>query len=355
MSTNDEFSKTLNIWYLKNKRDLPWRKTRNPYLIWLSEIILQQTKVSQGTSYFLKFKNKYPDINSLAKAREEDILKLWQGLGYYSRARNLHKTAIHIFENNKGDFPNNYTDLLKLSGVGDYTASAIASICFNQATATVDGNVFRFLSRKFGIFTPIDSSAGLEEFKNLALILLDKNNPGNHNQALMEFGALICTPNIPKCNDCPFSTSCYAKNNRVIEQLPQKSKKVKIRKRYFNYLVLRDKSDRTLIHQRNGKDIWKNLYEFPLIESKSVIDFKDLTSDETFQSLLAQKDYHVSKYNTKPQKHKLTHQHLYCTFWIIDTNLNKNNSIEWGNLNKFPVPTLIQNFIDNYKKSEYFL
>ena len=355
MGQIDTFTKTLNIWYLKNKRDLPWRETCNPYFIWLSEIILQQTKVSQGTSYFLKFKNKYPNINSLAKAREEDILKLWQGLGYYSRARNLHKTAIHISENNKGVFPDNYTDLLKLYGVGDYTASAIASICFSETTATVDGNVFRFLSRKFGIYTAIDTSAGFKEFKSLAQLLLDKNNPGNHNQALMEFGALICTPKIPKCNECPFSTDCYGKNNQIIEELPQKSKKIKIRKRHFNYLVLQSKCRRTLIHQRNGKDIWKNLYEFPLIESKSEIDFEDLTADATFQLLLAQKGYHISKYNAKPLKHKLTHQHLYCTFWIIDTNLEKNNSIAWGNLNKFAVPTLIQNFIDNYKKSDYFL
>jgi len=355
MSTNDTFSKTLNIWYLKNKRDLPWRKTRNPYTIWLSEIILQQTKVSQGTPYFLKFINKYPNVSSLAKAREGDILKLWQGLGYYSRARNLHKTAIYICENNKGIFPNNHKDLLKLYGVGDYTASAIASICFNEATATIDGNVFRLLSRKFGIFTPIDSTVGFKEFKSLAQILLDKDNPGNHNQALMEFGALICTPKIPKCNECPFSTSCYGKNNHAIEQLPQKSKKVKIRKRYFNYLVFQNQSNRTVISPRNGKDIWKNLYEFPLIESMSEIDFENLAGDETFQSLLAKKDYHISKYNEKPLKHKLTHQHLYCTFWIIHTNLKKNKSIAWEKLNTFAVPTLIQNFIDNYKKSDYFL
>jgi A/G-specific adenine glycosylase len=355
MSRNDTFTKTLNIWYLKNKRDLPWRKTRDPYIIWLSEIILQQTKVSQGTTYFLKISKKYSDVNSLARASEEEVLKLWQGLGYYSRARNMHKTAIHISEKCKGVFPNNYIELIKLNGVGDYTASAIASICFNEASATVDGNVFRFLSRQFGIYTPINSTVGFKEFKSLAQILLDKNNPGNHNQALMEFGALICTPKNPKCNECPFSKSCHGINNQVVEELPQKTNKIKIKKRHFNYLVLRTESNRTVIRQRNGNDIWKNLYEFPLIESKSEIDFKDLIADDTFQLLLANKAYHISKYNPKPLRHKLTHQHLYCTFWIIDTILDNNRSIAWENLNKFAVPTLMQNFIDNYKKSDYFL
>lgn len=355
MSTNDPFSKTLNIWYLKNKRDLPWRKTKDPYIIWLSEIILQQTKISQGTAYYLKFVKKYPNVNILAKASEEDVLKLWQGLGYYSRARNLHKTAIHISENHKGIFPDNYIDLLKLYGVGDYTASAIASICFNEDSATVDGNVFRVLSRKFGISTPIDSTLGIKEFKNLAQILLDKNNPGDHNQALMEFGALICTPKKPKCNECPFSNSCYGKNNFLIEKLPKKSKKIKIRKRHFNYLVFLNNNNRTLIRQRNGKDIWKNLYEFPLIESPTEIDFKDLIGDELFQLATDQKDYHISKYNEKPLLHKLTHQNLFCTFWIINTDLSGNETIEWDNLDRFAVPTLIQNFIDDYKKSDYFL
>ena len=355
MSVNDTFSKTLNIWYLKNKRDLPWRKTKNPYIIWLSEIILQQTKVSQGTSYFLKLSKKYSNVNSLAMANEDEILKLWQGLGYYSRARNMHKAAIHISEKCEGVFPDNYNELLKLNGVGDYTASAIASICFNEPTATVDGNVFRFLSRQFGIYTPINSTVGFKEFKSLAQLLLDKGNPGNHNQAIMEFGALICKPKNPKCHECPFSESCYGKNNHTIEKLPQKTNKIKIRKRHFNYLVLSTKNNRTVIRQRNGNDIWKNLYEFPLIESDSEIDFKDLISDKTFQLLVSHKSYHISKYNPIPITHKLTHQHLFCTFWIIDTNLEKNNSIAWGNLNKFAVPTLLQNFIDNYKKSDYFL
>ena len=355
MGINDTFTNTLNIWYLKNKRDLPWRKTKDPYIIWLSEIILQQTKVSQGTTYFLILIKKYSDINSMARASEDEILKLWQGLGYYSRARNMHKTAIHISKNCKGIFPSNYIDLLKLKGVGDYTASAIASICFNKPTATVDGNVFRFLSRHFGIYTPINSTAGFKEFKSLAQILLDKNNPGNHNQALMEFGALICTPKNPKCNECPFSESCYGINNQVVEELPNKIKKIKIKKRHFNYMVLSTLNNRTLIQKRNGNDIWKSLYEFPLIESNSEIDIKDLISDNIFQFLLAKKSYHISKYNQKPLRHKLTHQHLYCTFWIIDTNLEKTSSIAWENLNKFAVPTLLQNFIDNYKKSDYFL
>ena len=350
MPKMDSFSKTLNIWYLINKRDLPWRKTKDPYIIWLSEIILQQTRVSQGSIYFLKLSATFPNVKLLAEANEDHILKLWQGLGYYSRARNLHKTAKYISHNLNNTFPKNYNELIKLKGVGDYTASAIASICFNEAVATVDGNVFRFLSRYFGVVAPINSTNGAKEFKSIALSILDKKNPGNHNQAMMEFGALICTSKNPRCLECPFSKNCYAKNNDEINNLPQKIKKIKIRKRYFNYIVLMSNEKRTTIQQRNKNDIWKSLFEFPLIESCSEIDVKELINNEIFQTHLMNKSYHISKYNQNSISHKLTHQHLICTFWIVHTNLEKKSSIQWSRLSKFAVPTLIQNFIDEYQK-----
>ena len=349
------FSKLLKTWYLKNQRDLPWRNTKDAYIIWLSEIILQQTKVSQGTAYFLKIREEYPNVHLLANAEETEILKLWQGLGYYSRARNLHKTAILISKEFKGIFPDTYQELIKLYGVGDYTASAIASICFGEATPTVDGNVFRFLARYFGVFTPINSSKGFVEFKNIAKNILDIKNPGNHNQAMMEFGALICTPKNPKCEECPFSDSCYGNLNRSIELLPQKNKKIKIRKRYFNYLVIMSTSRRTIIQQRIKKDIWKNLYEFPLLETMAPLNVKELMKSEMFQSLLHKKDYHVIQHNSKLTIHKLTHQNLYCTFWIVESELENYESISWEDIHKYPVPTLIQNFIEEYEKRELIL
>jgi len=350
MGKNSHFSNILTLWYLKNKRDLPWRKTKDPYLIWLSEIILQQTKVSQGTAYYLKFLEKFPNIKLLAKANEDQVLKLWQGLGYYSRARNLHKTAIHITKNLQGNFPDNYNELLKLKGIGDYTASAIASICFNKPTATVDGNVYRLLSRYFGITTPINSTKGNKEFKKLAQLLIDTNDPGNYNQALMEFGALICKPKNPDCYSCIFKNSCFAKQNNRIKTLPVKGNKIKIKKRYFNFLIINNKSDNTIIQKRNNKDIWKNLYEFPLHESGKEISIKEIIKTVTFQKLLNKKSYHISIYNKKQIVHKLTHQHLFTTFWIIDSNDDFSKTILWENISEFALPTLIQNFIDEYKK-----
>ena len=229
------FSKTLINWYSNNKRVLPWRKTNNPYYIWLSEIILQQTQVRQGLPYYEAFIANYPTIFDLANANESDVLKLWQGLGYYSRARNLHTTAKHIVYKLNGVFPNTYKELLKLKGVGDYTASAIASICFNEPTAVVDGNVYRVLSRYFGINTPINSSKGVKEFKNLAQQLIDIKKPAEFNQAIMEFGATLCKPKNPNCNICPFNNSCIAFNKSSINNLQVKIKSAKAKKKHFNF------------------------------------------------------------------------------------------------------------------------
>ena len=352
MEQNSSFTNLLILWYLKNKRDLPWRKTKNPYQIWLSEIILQQTKISQGTAYYLKFIEKFPTIQNLASAREEDVLKLWQGLGYYSRARNLHKTAKHISNELNGIFPKKYDDLIKLKGVGDYTASAIASICFNGPNATVDGNVYRLLSRYFGISTPINSSKGIKEFKEIAQTLLNKKDSGTFNQAMMEFGALVCTPKNPDCIHCTFNESCNALQNNTVPILPVKENKIKIRKRYFNYLVVNFNNSQTIIQQRFGKGIWENLFEFPLLESEKELEIKEIVNHEMLGQIIGTTSYHISKFNNTQIIHKLSHQHLFTTFWIININEPIKNAILWDNLSNFALPTLIQNFVDNYKKRD---
>ncbi|HEY4629161.1 MAG TPA: A/G-specific adenine glycosylase, partial [Flavobacterium sp.] len=253
------FSNVLIKWYLQNKRDLPWRNTTNPYPIWLSEIMLQQTRVAQGMPYFLSFTTAFPTVFDLAAANEEEVLKLWQGLGYYSRARNLHKTAQYIASDLAGIFPDNYSDLLKLKGVGEYTAAAIASFSYNEAVPVVDGNVFRVLSRYFDIETDIAQASAKKEFAALAFELMPKDNPATFNQAIMEFGALQCVPKSPNCGICVFNESCAALQKKKIDQLPIKSKKVKVRNRYFNYLVVADENDNTIIQKRTDKGIWHNL------------------------------------------------------------------------------------------------
>ena len=348
MGENTRFSNTLITWYLLNKRDLPWRKTKDPYFIWLSEIILQQTKIAQGTSYYLKFTNHFKDISQLAKAKEEEILKLWQGLGYYSRARNLHQTAQYIDVHLNGDFPNKYTELIKLKGVGDYTASAIMSICYKKPFATVDGNVYRVLSRYFGISTPINSSKGIKEFKKTAQLLLDTKKPGTHNQAIMEFGALMCKPKKPDCQICPLNDSCFALQKKQVLELPVKTNKVKIKNRYFNFLVIGN-NKHIVLRQRTGKDIWKNLFEFPLYESLHEITSDEIINSDEFKKLIGQKNYSIKKFNQKLILHKLTHQNLYTTFWIIEIKDKLKGSTLWENISNHALPTLIQNFIDTYR------
>lgn len=338
-----DFSEILISWYRNNKRDLPWRKTTNPYKIWLSEIILQQTRVDQGLDYYIKFIKHYPTIKDLANAHEEEVLKLWQGLGYYSRARNLHFTAKIITNNHDGIFPNNYKDIISLKGIGEYTAAAISSFSFNLPYPVIDGNVFRVLSRVFNINTPIDSTLGKKEFKELAIHLIDKKNPAEYNQAIMEFGAIQCKPKNPLCDSCVFNSKCLAFHKNVIEKLPVKSKKVLQKPRYFNYLVIQDKNN-IIIKQRTENDIWKGLYDFPLIESKNRInDFKNL--DVSFHN---NKDITILK--SKEFLHVLSHQKIYATFWNINTtsleSFNKKDIvIKRSDLKKYPIPKLIENFI----------
>lgn len=344
------FSNILLNWYALNKRDFPWRNSKNPYIIWLSEIILQQTKTNQGLPYFNKFIASYTNVIELAKADENDILNLWQGLGYYSRARNLHFAANQVVKKFNGVFPSTYKDLIQLKGIGDYTASAISSICINEPNAVVDGNVFRVLARIFDINTPINSSKGIKDFKIVAQNLLPQTKTGDYNQAIMDFGAIICTPKNAKCISCVFRKNCKAFNEDKVYNLPIKIKKNKIRKRYFNYLVFIDSENNTKLVQRTSNDIWKNLYQFPLIESDSEINEKALRRKMKLTNIIEQ-DFQLTLFNDKVIKHILSHQHLFCSFWIVQVNLIKKNNVAITNLDKYPVPTLISNF---YKKFTTF-
>lgn len=302
-------SKKIIQWYLSKKRDLPWRNTTNPYLIWLSEIILQQTRVDQGMPYYQKFVALFPEVKDLALATEAKVLHTWQGLGYYSRARNLHKTAQIIHQDFNGVFPDTYEDILKLKGIGPYTAAAIASFAFNEPKAVVDGNVYRVLARLYNIDTPINSSEGMKQFALLAQELISKQQPALHNQAIMELGALICKPAKPICEECPLILECLAYKHKTYNALPVKTPKIKVRNRYFNYYVLRHE-DRMYMTQRGPKDIWQHLNEFYLIE----------TTEETQEIELL--DY-MPELSIKSQnlnyktKHLLSHQRIYATFWEV--------------------------------------
>ncbi len=343
-----KFSNTLIQWYLQNNRELPWRKTKNPYFIWLSEIMLQQTRVAQGMSYYLKFTEEFPTVFDLAKAKESTVLKMWQGLGYYSRARNLHYTAKQIATELNGEFPSTYKEIIKLKGIGDYTASAISSICFQEPTAVVDGNVYRVLSRFFGIKTPINSTAGIKEFKELAQTLIDRKQPGAYNQAIMDFGALHCKPQNPLCESCVFNNSCIAFQKKTVKDLPVKDKKIKVRKRYLNYLVMISKDEKTILSERKGKGIWQGLYEFPFIESAKTISLDELILTPDFVKLVPSKS-NISLYNKKEIVHKLSHQHLHTQFWVINTKNSPKITVKWEELDTYPVPILIANFLASFQ------
>lgn len=304
--------KILIRWYNTNKRDLPWRNTDNPYLIWISEVVLQQTRVDQGTAYYFKLVRKYPTIKSLAKAKESDILKIWQGLGYYSRARNMHKAAKEILEKHKGIFPDQYTDIRALKGIGDYTAAAIASFAYGLKYPVLDGNVYRFLSRYFGIDTPIQTSVAKKQFISLASDLMGNHPPDTFNQAIMEFGSLQCKPSAPDCPNCPLNSSCYAFENDSVHYFPVKNKKASVRDRYFYYLVIRNKSA-VYLQKRTGKDIWQNLFEFPLIETEGKMNELNLIKSDAWKSIFSSDSAVVHKISIE-RKHILSHQILHTKF-----------------------------------------
>jgi len=340
------FSKSLILWYLQNKRDLPWRNTVNPYFIWLSEIMLQQTRVAQGLPYFLRFTEAFPTVFDLAKASEEEVLKLWQGLGYYSRARNLHKTAQQVAFEFNGEFPKSYNELVKLKGIGEYTAAAIASFSYNESVPVVDGNVYRVLSRYFDVETDIVSFGAKKEFTQLAAALLPKRQANLFNQAIMEFGALQCVPKNPNCESCVFNSSCAALQKKKVGLLPVKSKKVKVTTRHFNYLVFSDEDGNTLIAKRTQKGIWHNLYEFPLLETETALSEKELLKLLQNQQFVTNEAVNIHWYNAETTVHKLSHQHLNINFWKIDVKGKLENGISWESAVKMPFPIVIFNFIE---------
>jgi A/G-specific adenine glycosylase len=346
------FSKKIIEWYQENKRDLPWRDTKDPYPIWLSEIILQQTRVAQGLPYFKRFIENFPSIHNLAAAKEQDVLRLWQGLGYYTRARNLHRCAKVIVEQHHGNFPDNFIDLQKLPGIGAYTAAAIASFAFLEPVAVVDGNVFRVLSRIFGMEYDIASAEGKDFFSKKANELISREHPDLFNQAIMEFGATHCLPKNPKCEDCVFKKSCVALANESQDTLPIKSKKTKVRKRYFYYLVI-EQNKKVLMRKREEKDIWKGLYDFPLVETKRPQKIEIVIRQSGILSRLNRKfEIHTG---SPGYRHVLSHQILQAKFIFITFNAKYSKDIDLKKggvrfyskaaMHKLPKPILVNRYL----------
>lgn len=343
------FQNELINWYLINKRDLPWRHTSDAYTIWLSEIILQQTRVEQGLPYFNKFLENFPTVGDFASATEAKVLMLWQGLGYYSRGRNMHATAQLVMDSYGGVFPTLHDDLIKLKGIGEYTAAAISSFSSGEARAVVDGNVFRVLSRYFGIRTAINVPAGKKEFFKLANDLLYIQDPALYNQAIMEFGAIQCKPKSPNCAVCPICVDCYAFKNNVVNQLPVKVGKVEKKHRYFNYFVFNNGTE-VLMRERQAGDIWQHLYDFPIIETNSIPGIEDFNFINEIKQQFGEKaDAEFISY----KKHILTHQIIHVQFFALKNyifNFSKQKELNWVSLNmlnELPQPNVIKNFIDD--------
>ena len=338
-----DFSLLIRFWYRQNARNLPWRDTNNPYFIWLSEIILQQTRVDQGLNYYNKFIKHFPTVYELAKADEETVLNLWQGLGYYSRARNLHFAAQQVLNEFEGVFPSTYEGVKSLKGVGDYTAAAISSFAYNLPHAVLDGNVFRVLSRYFADETPIDSVMGKKMFQKYAQELLDQQYPAEHNQAIMEMGALICKPKNPNCQSCVLNESCLAFRNNNVQSYPVKSKKIKVRNRYFNYLVESDEYFK--LEKRTEKGIWQNMYQFPLYETTHLIEF-DKLADEVGKKFGVRLTQKLAEY-----KHVLSHQKIHATFWSVDHEIVNNEdfvNVKIANVDDYPMPRLVHRFLEDH-------
>ncbi|KGO91443.1 A/G-specific adenine glycosylase [Flavobacterium subsaxonicum] len=342
-----EFSKSLINWYLHNKRDLPWRKTPQPYPVWLSEIMLQQTRVAQGLPYFLKFIDAFPTVHDMAAAPEEQVLKLWQGLGYYSRARNLHATAKQVAFDMGGNFPDSYSGLLQLKGVGDYTAAAIASISYGEAVPVVDGNVYRVLSRVFGVETDISSSGAKKEFTALAASLMPHKQASAFNQAMMEFGALQCVPKNPDCSICIFNRDCVAFLTGKVSQLPVKLKKTKVTNKFFNYLIVKDPNSNTIINRRGDKGIWFGLYEFPLLETESLTSTEETIALIKAFAPLGFTPKGIQLLHPNVIIHKLSHQKLHIRFWEVTSDAELPESIDIEQVKTYPFPIVIHNFIEN--------
>ena len=352
LTTNKDnyISHILINWYLINRRILPWRDTSDPYKIWISEIILQQTRVAQGLDYFNKFIDRFPDVFSLAQADEDEVLKYWQGLGYYSRARNLHTAAKTIVDTYQGEFPKTFTEIKSLKGIGDYTAAAIASFSWNLPHAVVDGNVYRILSRLFAIDTPIDTTAGKKVFAELAAELLPDDQAGLYNQAIMDFGALQCIPQSPDCNRCPLTDHCLAFAQNEVQSYPVKQGKTKTRNRYFHFFHIYYR-DNTWIQKRDQNDIWKGLYQFPLIETEQACDWTELQKNDEFKRLFDNCGKIKIQLISPEIKHVLSHQKLYATFFRVEVENTGDLSslfqeIKSEDLDKYAVPKLILRYLN---------
>ena len=352
----NSFSSLIIFWYKENLRLLPWRETKDPYLIWVSEIILQQTRVAQGLPYYNKFTITFPTINDLANANEQEVLSIWQGLGYYSRARNMHKCAQAVVVNHNGYFPKSFSQLLKLPGIGPYTAAAIASLAYNMPTPVVDGNVYRVLARVFGLENNIADAKSFKVFYSLSEELIDHNQPGNYNQGVMELGATVCLPQNPKCDICPIEESCLARQNKTQSDFPVKIKKIKRTSRYFTYLVV-EIDGKLAMSERTQKDIWKGMYEFYLIENKTHTSLDDLEND-LLKNLLGSGAVFIKE--QQMPKHILSHQTLYSSFLYLKLS-PKINVINWlkekelvlyslEEIVRLPKPVLITNYLNSVLK-----
>ncbi|MBC8045219.1 MAG: A/G-specific adenine glycosylase [Fimbriimonadaceae bacterium] len=345
-----KFNTILNNWYIQNARLLPWKGEKNPYYIWLSEIILQQTRVEQGVLYYHKFRKKFPLLKQLANAHEDEILKMWEGLGYYTRARNLHATAKIIAEQYNGKFPDTYEKIIQLKGIGDYTAAAIASFAYDLPYAVVDANVLRILARIFGVYAAINTNEAKKKIAVLANKLLDKNNPAAHNQAMMDFGATVCKPVNPMCENCPFKNHCYAYKNNVVELLPVKSKKIKRRVRYFHYFIIKQKNS-FIIEKRTTKDIWKNMYQFPMLEEKRMLSSKNILMSSAYKEYFTAEKIGIIK-ESAIFSQQLTHQTIKAKFFIVmSESLKRPLRPGWiipekNKFREFAFPGIIRNYLE---------
>jgi len=344
------FQLELINWYQNNKRDLPWRHTNDAYTIWLSEIILQQTRVEQGLPYFNSFLENFPTVSDFAAATETKVLKLWQGLGYYSRGRNMHATAQHVVNNFGGKFPTLHDELIKLKGIGEYTAAAISSFSSGEARAVVDGNVFRVLARYFGIETPINSPAGKKEFFKLANELLYQEDPATYNQSIMEFGAMQCKPKSPNCRICPLSQTCVAFRENQVNLLPVKLRKAAQKHRYISYFICENEEE-ILVRERQSGDIWQHLYDFPSIETLDEVNF----NSSTFAGTVTENFGEAAKFIPLTSKrHILTHQIIHINFFLLKNyifNFDKQKELNWvslDRLNELPQPKVIHDFVQEY-------
>ena len=360
MKLSETFSSTKLIihgWYEKNLRELPMRQTRDPYRTWVAEVILQQTRMDQGLPYLNKFLRAFPDVRALASAPEDEVLRLWQGLGYYSRARNLHASARYIVDQLGGEMPASYDSLLKLKGVGKYTAAAIASWCYMEPVAAVDGNVARVIARLFGIRKAINSPAGEKEVQELAEDLLDRNNPGRHNQAMIELGALLCLPKAPRCMECPLEANCEARQQGSVDQIPVKLKSKKPSERWFYYYVIIAGRE-TILVQRGEKDIWEGLYEPPMMESRGPRSEEEMVQ-QMLPLVLQEQDAAYGKAARRireisaPFRHQLSHQTIHARFLQVELELlphplpQKWQAVPLGELDRYAMPRLIHRYLES--------